>query len=332
MSNGNATMRAAVQEGYGPPEVLHVRDVPRPVPSGKNVLVMVHAASLNALDAHILHFPFLIRLFFGLRRPKPKGAIRGADLAGVVAEVGPEVTRFRPGDRVFGSANGTCAEFALAPEDRLVAMRPELSFAQAAALPVAGLTALQGLRDKAGVRAGQRVLIHGAGGGVGTFAVQLARLLGAHVTAVTGPRNLELVRSLGPDELLDYSREDFTHGGSQYDVLFDVAMTRSLGDCLRVLKPRGVLMRIGAPKEGGFRRVLTSMLGSLVRRPFTRRRIPMFIAKPIPADLAFLQQLVAEGKLTPVIERHYSLAEVVEAMRYVAAGQARGKLIIETAR
>jgi NADPH:quinone reductase-like Zn-dependent oxidoreductase len=326
VANGNGTMRAAVQEAYGPPEVLRLRDVPRPVPAGKDVLVKVHAASANALDAHLLHSVLVLRLFFGLRRPKRP--IRGVDLAGVVAAVGPEVTRFKPGDRVFGSAHGSFAEYTVAPEDRLVTLRPELSFAQAAAIPVAGLTALQGLR-KAGVKPGQRVLIHGAGGGVGTFAVQVAKLLGAQVTAVTGPRNLELVGSLGPDELMDYSKEDFARGGARYDVLYDVAMTRSLGDCLRVLKPGGVLMRIGAPKHGGFLRILTTLLGGLLRRPFTSRRIPMFIAKSNPADLAFLQDQVAEGKLTAAIDRHYPLAEIVEAMRYVGSGQARAKVIID---
>jgi NADPH:quinone reductase-like Zn-dependent oxidoreductase len=319
-------MRAAVQEAYGPPEVLRLRDVPRPNPTGKDVLVKIQAASVNAMDAHFLHFPLLARVFFGLR--KPKRPIRGVDLAGVVAAVGPDVQGFQPGDPVFGTGSGSFAEYAITAQDRLVSMRTELSFAQAATLPVAGLTALQGLRDKAGLRPGHRVLIHGAGGGVGTFAVQIAKALGGHVTAVTGRRNLDLVRSLGPDEVIDYSRDDFARRDARYDILFDVAATRPLGDCLRVLTPRGTLMRIGAPKNG-WPSILTGLLATLLRRPFTSRRMPLFIAKSSPTDLAFLQDLVAEGKITPAIDRHYPLDEIVEALRYVHSGQARAKVIID---
>ena len=322
-------MLAAVQEGYGPPEVVKLREVSRPAPGSRDVLVKVHAAALNALDSHVLHFSPLFRLFFGWKRPKRP--IRGVDVAGIVEAIGPEVTRFRPGDPVFGGAPGAFAEYAVTPERALVAKRPELSFAQAAALPVAGLTALQGLRDIARVQPGQRVLIHGAGGGVGTFAVQIARALGAHVTAVTGPRNLELVGSLGPDELIDYSQEDFSKRGERWDVVYDVAATRSIGDCLRVLTPRGVLLKVGAPKDGRLLSVLAGMLGMLIRRPFTRRRVPFFMAKSNPTDLGFLQDLVVQGKLRPAIERHYPLSEVVAALRYVGSGQARAKLIIDVA-
>jgi NADPH:quinone reductase-like Zn-dependent oxidoreductase len=237
------------------------------------------------------------------------------------------VTRFKPGDEVFGVAHGTLAEYASAREDRLAPKPRRLTFGQAAALPVAGITALQGLRDKAHVQRGQRVLIHGAGGGVGTFAVQVARALGAHVTAVTSTRNVDLVRSIGPDEVIDYTQEDFTRRGSRYDVFFDVAATRSLGDCLRVLAPNGTFVGAGAAK-GDSLAVLTRVLALLALSRFVSQRIVSFMARVRYDDLVVLTELVEAGTLSPLIDREYSLAEVPDAIRYLAGGHARAKVVI----
>jgi NADPH:quinone reductase-like Zn-dependent oxidoreductase len=320
-------MRAAVQEGYGGPQVVRLRTLPHPIPPAGQVLVRVRAASANAMDGHLLRLPLPMRMFMGVRRPKL--TVPGVDLAGVVEAIGAGVTRFKPGDAVFGSARGAFAEYTVAGEDKLAIKRPELSFAQAATLGVAGITALQGLRDEAGVRAGQRVLIHGAGGGGGTFAVQLARALGARVTAITGPRNVELVRSLGPDLVLDYSREDVARRPERYELCFDVAATRSLSDCLRVLEPGGILLRVGAPKEGGWLRLLMSLIALTVRRPFSRRRMRILMAKSNASDLQILQDFVTQGKLRPAIDRSYPVSQVADALGYVASGQARAKVVIE---
>ena len=319
-------VRAIVQEGYGSADVLKLREIELPAVADDGVLVRVHAASVNALDAHIVYMPLPARVFFGL--PSPRVAVRGVDVAGTVVSVGKTVTRFQPGDEVFGSAPGAFAEYASTRHDRLAAKSPRLTFQQAAALPVAGLTALQGLRDKAGVQPGQRVLVHGAGGGVGTFAVQVARALGAHVTAVTGPRNLEVVRSLGPDRIIDYSREDFAREKQPFDVFFDVAATRPLRDCLRVLVPRGTLVQAGAPK-GGLASVIGRLLASRATRPFTSRRIPSFMASIRHDDLAALQAMIEVGNVRAVIDREYALHEVPEAIRYVESGQARAKVVID---
>ena len=318
-------MKAIVQEGYGSVDVLKLREVPLPAVADDGVLVRVHAASVNALDAHLVHMPPVARVFFGLHRPRV--AVRGVDIAGTVESVGPNVTRLKPGDEVLGSARGAFAEYASANEDRLIAKSPRLTFQQAAALPVAGVTALQGLRDKAGVRPGQRVLVHGAGGGVGTFAVQVAKALGAHVTAVTSTRNLEVVRSLGPDRIIDYTREDFARLEERFDVFFDVAATRPLRDSFRALVPRGTLVQAGAPK-GGLIRVVWRLLCSRAIAPFTSRRIPSFMARIDPADLATLQEMVEAGRITTPIDREYTLRDVPEAIRYVKAGQARAKVVI----
>jgi NADPH:quinone reductase-like Zn-dependent oxidoreductase len=318
-------MNAIVQEGYGSPEVLHLREIDRPAVAADSVLVRVRAASVNAMDCHLLRMPLPGRVILGLRRPR--SPIRGVDLAGQVEVVGEKVTRFKPGDEVFGTAPGTFAEYASAKEDRFAPKPPRLTFGQAAALPVAGLTALQGLRDKARVQPGQRVLIYGAGGGVGTFAVQIAKALDAHVTAVTSTRNLDLIRSLGPNEVIDYTREDFTPSGQRYDVFFDIAATRSLGDCRRVLTRNGALIGVGAPK-GNAVAVLARLLALLALSPFVSQRMLPFMAKARSDDLVVLTELIEAGKLSPVIDREYALGEVPDAMRYVASGQARAKVVI----
>jgi NADPH:quinone reductase-like Zn-dependent oxidoreductase len=285
----------------------------------------VRAASVNAADCHFLRMPLPARLILGLRRPKVP--VRGFDLAGQVEAVGEKVTRFKPGDEVFGTAPGTFAEYASTREDRLAPKPRRLSFGQAAAVPVAGVTALQGLRDKANLQRGQRVLIYGAGGGVGTFAVQVAKALGAHVTAVTSTRNLGLIRSLGPDQLIDYTQEDVTRSGQRYDVFFDIAATRSLGECRRVLAPNGTFVGAGAAK-GSPVAVLTRLLALLALSRFVSQRMVSFVAKVGSDDLVVLAELIEAGKLSPVIDREYSLSEVPDAMRYVASGGARAKVII----
>jgi NADPH:quinone reductase-like Zn-dependent oxidoreductase len=320
-------MRAIVQEGYGSADVLKLREVELPAVADDHVLVRVHAASVNALDSHLVYMPVPGRVFFGL--PRPRVTVRGVDVAGTVESIGRNVTRFKPGDAVFGVAPGAFAEYASTKEDCLAAKSSRLTFQQAAALPVAGVTALQGLRDKARVQPGQRVLIHGAGGGVGTFAVQIAKALGAHVTAVTGPRNLEVVRSLGPDRVIDYSREDFAQHGERFDVFFDVAATRPIRDCLGVLVPKGAFVVAGAPK-GGLTALLGRLLALLAASPFTSRRIVWFMARVRPDDLVTLQELIETGRLTACIDREYALHEVPDAIRYVKSGQGRAKVVIGT--
>src|SRR5712691_11444130 len=248
--HGN-TMKALVQEGRGSADVLHVRDVPMPQLIEGRVLVRMRAASVNALDWHTTHGGLLLEVIAMLMRQKNE-PVRGVDVAGTVEAVGPNVTRFKPGDEVFGSAPAAFAEYVRGREERLLLKPRDLPFEQAATLGVAGRTALQGLRDHAQIKPGQRVLIHGAGGGVGTFAVQIAKALGAHVTAVTGPRNVDVTRSLGADEVIDYSKEDFTRRADRYDAVLDISATRSLSDLRRVLAPGGMFVQVGAPKSGGW--------------------------------------------------------------------------------
>ncbi len=318
-------MKAIVQEGYGWPDGLKLREVETPGIDEKGVLVQVQAASVNALDWHITRgMPYLVRIG-GLRAPKDR--IRGVDLAGRVAAVGKSVTRFQPGDEVFGGGNGSFAGYAPTTESRLAPKPPALSFEQAATLNIAGLTALQGLRDTAHVQAGRRVLVNGAGGGVGTFAVQIARWLGASVTAVTGTETVDLVRSLGADEVIDHRREDFTRRGERWDVLYDIGGNRSFADCRRVLAPKGVLVAVGAP-AGRWLAPATRLLKAAALSPFGRGRLVPFVARHVPVDLALLAELTRAGTIRPVIDRRYPLAEASEAIGHVGAGKARGKVVI----
>ena len=321
------TMKAIVQEGDGSADLLRLREVDKPVVGDGGVLVRVRAASVNALDWHTVHGGRLVRIIAFLMR-QPMIPIRGVDVAGQVEAVGKDVKRLRPGDEVFGVARGSFAEYATAREDHLALKPPELTFAEAATLGVAAVTALQGLRDGGQLKPGQRVLIYGAGGGVGTFAVQIAKALGAHVTAVTSTRNLELVRSLGPDEVIDYTKEDFTRRGQRYDVLFDVAADRSFADCRRVLTPKGRLVLAGGAKSGWFA-ALSRPVGALVRsRSGISPWLVPVLAKVRHEDMVVLKDLVEAGKLRPVIDRQYTLSEVPDAVRYVGSGQARAKVVI----
>ncbi|TMM33997.1 MAG: NAD(P)-dependent alcohol dehydrogenase [Actinobacteria bacterium] len=326
-------MKAIVQDRYGPPELLELRDVDQPVPAAGEVLVRVHAAAVNAYDWHVMRGdPYLARFMapavFGRRGPKR--TIRGRDFAGRVAAVGSGVTRLRPGDEVYGEADGTFAEYVCVPADLAEPKPANLTFAQAAAIPLAGNTALMGLRDVGGVQAGQRVLVNGASGGVGTFAVQLARALGAHVTGVCSTRNVELVRSTGADDVIDYARDDFTRTGQRYDLVFDLVGNRSLTDCRRALTPTGTLVLSGGGVSKGVS--LVGPLGLIVKAqllsPLVRQRLRVLTAQPSGRNLATLREFAESGKLTPVIDRTYALPEVPDAIRYVEAEHARAKVVI----
>lgn len=320
------TMKALVQEGYGSADVLRIKDVPRPVLLDDRVLIRVRAASVNALDWHTVHGGAVMRVAGTVMRQKQE-PVRGVDVAGTIEAVGKVVTRFRVGDEVFGSSIATFAEYARAREDRIAAKPANLTFEEAASVGVAGYTALQGLRDIAEVKPGQRVLVYGGGGGVGTFAVQIAKALGAHVTAVTGARNIELVRSLGPDAVLEHGRDDVARRAERYDVVFDVAATRSLSDLRRVLAPGGILVLVGADKRGGLA-IFARIISALVRARVFGQRIKFFVAKNDLQDLLKLMELIEEGKLRPAIDRTFPLDQAAEAVRYVGSGQARGKVVI----
>lgn len=318
-------MRALVQTGYGSPDVLELREVEQPRISPRQVLVRVRAAAVNALDVHVTRgMPYFIRAFDGWRTPRQ--AIRGVDLAGDIAAVGDQVAGLRPGDRVFGGGDGSFAEYAVTAPGRLSVM-PALSYEEAATLNIAGLTALQGLRDAARVRPVQRVLIHGAGGGVGTMAVQIARWLGAHVTAVTRTEQVEVVRSIGADTVIDHRREDFTRRGERWDVIFDVGGTRSMADCRRALDEKGTLVVVGAP-AGRWLAPLTHMMRAAALSPFVSQRLVPLLSKNDAAGLATLGELAVAGTLRPVIGHRFELSHAADAIRLVASGQARGKVVI----
>jgi NADPH:quinone reductase-like Zn-dependent oxidoreductase len=315
-------MKAIVQVRYGSPDGLELREIDPPALGDDRVLVRVRAAAVNASDWHLLRrLPHLIGKLLGM----PRSRVRGSDLAGQVEAVGKNVTRFEPGDEVFGAGIGSFAEYATAFEDRLAPKPRNLTFEQAAAMPVAGCTALQGLRDKGRIAAGQRVLIYGAGGGVGTFAVQIAKALGAHVTGVSSTGNLELLRSIGADEVIDYTREDFTRSAQRYDVVLDLGANRSLAAYQRALAPNGKLVLAGAPKG-----LWTSLVRLLKTRGGSRAesQVVSFLARVRHDDLSVLSELAEDGKLVPVIDREFSLAEVPDAVRYLGTGQARGKVVI----
>ena len=320
-------MKAVVHCEYGGPEVLRVETIARPACGDDQVLVRVRAASINPLDWHYMRgTPYIGRLAgMGLR--KPKSTRLGADVAGRVEAVGGKVTQFKPGDDVFGSAQGTLAEYACASEQRLVAKPDNLTFPQAASVPIAAVTALQALRDSAKVQSGQRVLINGASGGVGTFAVQIAKSLGAHVTGVCSTRNVEMVKSIGADEVIDYTKSDFTAGAQRYDAIVDMVGNQSLSASRRVLNPNGIYVMVGGPK-GVWVAPMDRMLGAKVTSWFVSQKMGMMLAQLNKKDLGVLRDLLQSGKVKPVIDRTYPLAQVPEAITYLEAGHARGKVVI----
>jgi NADPH:quinone reductase-like Zn-dependent oxidoreductase len=325
-----ATMRAIVQDGYGSEDVLELRDIAKPVPGEEEVLVRVHAAGLDRGVWHVMTgLPYLIRLVvptLGLRRPKVP--VRGMDLAGSVEAVGERVTRFRPGDAVFGWADGSYAEYVTVAEDQLAPKPARLSFEQAAALPISGLAALQGLRDVGEVQAGQRVLVIGAAGGVGSFAVQLAKAFGAHVTGVAGTAQAELVRSIGADEVVDHTRADVTDGRRRWDLILDTAGHRPLSRLRRALTPRGTLVIVGSEGRGRWLGGFDRQLRALVLSRFVGQRLRMLSSRPRRDDLETLRGLVEAGKVTPVLDRTFPLAEVPQAIRHLVGGHGAGKIVI----
>lgn len=322
-------MRAAVCVRYGSPaEVVEVRELEKPAPADDEVLVRVHAASLNLADWYaVAGKPYAGRVPMGLRRPKSDRL--GTDYAGTVAAVGKAVTQFLPGDEVFGGRTGAFAEYVAAKAERAIVPKPaNVTFDEAASVPVAAITALQGLRDKAKLEPGQRVVVNGASGGVGTYAVQIAKALGAEVTAVCSTRNVETARSLGADRVVDYTQEDFTRGDERYDVLFDVAGSRSWRACRRALRPQGTLVLVGGPKSNR----LLGPLGGVVRKTLggfvDSRRVVFFIAKLEKPDMEVLRELLETGQMRSVIDRRYDLSEIADALEYMGDGHARGKILV----
>jgi NADPH:quinone reductase-like Zn-dependent oxidoreductase len=319
-------VNAIVQTGYGSPAVLQLRDVPVPVVGDDGVLVRVQAAALNALDWHTTRgMPYLIRVMDGLSAPRKN--IRGIDVAGRVEAVGRNVVDFQPGDEVFGGTDGSLAEYTVTSPERLAHKPAGFAAHEAAALYVAGLTALQGVRDRGRLRAGQSILINGAGGGVGTFAVQIAKWIGAHVTAVTRTEHMEMVASIGADAVLDYRREDFSRRRERYDVIFDIGGNRSLGACRRVLSENGTLVVVGAP-AGRWLAPATRMLKVAVVAPFVHHRLVPFISSNDRAGLALLKQLAEDRKLVVVVDRSYPLHAAPAALAYLGTGAAKGKVVV----
>ena len=321
-------MKAIVRERYGSPDVLELRDVDKPVLDDDSVLVKVRAASIHAYDWHMMRgLPFLARMSEGLR--KPKSIAMGVDVAGQVEAVGKNVTHLRPGDEVFGARSGALAEYVRGSAKSFLVPKPAgLTFEQAAAMPMAATTALQGLRDRGQLKAGQTVLINGAAGGVGTFAVQIAKAFGAHVTAVCSTRNVDMVRSIGADEVVDYTREDFTKRGQAYDLILDVAASRPLSECRRVLASNGTLVLVGAPDGRRMGPIVARILAMIVLSRFASQKLLPFLAKNSKEDLMFLKELVEAGRIRPVIDRTYPLSETAAAIRYLEEGHARGKIVI----
>jgi NADPH:quinone reductase-like Zn-dependent oxidoreductase len=325
-------MKAIRYYRYGPPDVLQLADVEMPAVGDDEMLVRVRAASVNPLDWHFMRgAPYLVRMMAGLSRPRAGAARLGADMAGSVEAVGGNVTGFRPGDEVFGGLEnrGTLAEYISIRHDGPVLAKPAgLTFEQAASVPVAGYTALQALRDKGRVRAGYKVLVNGASGGVGTFTVQIAKALGAEVTGVCSTRNAEMVASIGADRVVDYTREDFTRAGPRYDLLIDIAGNRTLSETRRVLVPKGVLVAVGGPDQGRWIGPLSRTARMALLSPAVSQRMTFFLARQNSGDLAVLRDLLDAGKVTPVIDRTYPLTETAEAIRYLETGHARGKVVI----
>lgn len=326
MATQGDTMKAIVYCDYGSPDVLKLERIAKPVPSDTQVLVKVRAASVNPYDWHHMRGePYVVRLGDGLR--KPKGMRMGVDFSGTVEAVGKSVTQFKPGDEVFGGKSGAFAEYICIGERFLIPKPDNISFEQAGAVQIAGLTALQSLRDKGKLQPGQKVLINGASGGVGTFAVQIGKILGAHVTGVCSTRNVEMVRSLGADHVVDYTKEDFTKGAERYDLIVDLVGNHGLLAVRRALTPKGKYVMVGGQK-GRWLAPMDTVIRAFVLSPFVSQEMGFMISSVNKDDLTFLRDLMQAGKVTPVIDRRYRLSEVPEAIRYLEEGRARGKVVI----
>jgi NADPH:quinone reductase-like Zn-dependent oxidoreductase len=319
-------MRAIVYTEYGPPDVLQFTEVAKPTPKDNEVLIRIRAASVNALDWRLMRGgPYIVRILFGLRKPKIARPGRpGRDVAGQVEAVGRNVTQFKPGDEVFGVCLGAFAEYACAIEDKLALKPANISFEDAAAAPVAAISALQGLRDKGRIQRGQKVLVDGASGGVGTFAVQIAKSFGAEVTAVCSTRNVDTARSIGADHVIDYTREDFTKSGERYDLIIAANAYHSIFAYRRALSENGIYVMAG----GGWAQILQAVLLGPLLSLIGRKKMCLFMAKMNKKDLVPLKDLLEAGKVVPVIDRRYPLSEVAEAIRYLEEGHARGKVVI----
>ena len=322
-------MKAIVHCEYGSPDVLELKDVEMPVPNDNQLLVRVRASAVNPLDLTITG-PLALRPISGLRKPKETRV--GVDYSGTVEAVGKNVTNFKPGDEVFGGKTGSFAEHICVLADRAVAAKPSnVTFEQAAAVPVAAITALQGLRDKGHIQAGQKVLVNGASGGVGTFAVQIAKAFGAEVTGVCSTRNVDLVRSIGADHVIDYTKEDFTNGTEHYDLIFDLVCNHSFADRRRVLTPHGICVMAGIGGSGWHDGILGKIVGELyaiVRSRFIEQKFVAYIASFNQKDMMTLADLMQSGKIKPVIDRTYKLSEVSKALWYLQEGHARGKVVL----
>jgi NADPH:quinone reductase-like Zn-dependent oxidoreductase len=328
----SSLMRAIVYYNYGSPDVLRCEEIPKPIAGDGQVLIGVRAASVNPLDWKVMGGgPYLVRVLLGLGKAKIKRP--GVDVAGQVEAVGKNVTQFKPGDEVFGTCAGAFAEYATSESKfgmkSVLVMKPDkVTFEQAASAPVAALTALQGLRDKGQIRPGQKVLINGAAGGVGTFAVQIAKSFGAEVTGVCSTRNVEMVRAIGADRVVDYTQEDFTKSGQRYDIFVDCVGNHSLSACRRVLDRKGIYVMVGAPNNASLIGLVARLMGALVSSLFGSQKMVTFLARSNREDLTLIGELIATGKVTPVIDRRYRLSEVPEAFRYLEEGHARGKVVI----
>jgi NADPH:quinone reductase-like Zn-dependent oxidoreductase len=320
-------MKAIVYRNYGSPDVLTYEEIETPTAGDDEVLIRVRAASANPLDWHFMRgTPYFLRIMTGPRRPKITQL--GVDVAGQVEAVGRNVTRFKPGDQVFGACRGAFAEYACASESALATKPQNVTFEQAASVNVAALTALQALRDKGQIQPRQKILINGASGGVGTFAVQIAKTFGADVTGVCSTRNVDMVRSIGADRVIDYNQEDFTKSGQRYDLILDCIGNHSLSACRGVLNPSGICVMVGGSSDRWGIGFLASLIKPLVVSRFVGQKFVMFIAKSSQDDLTIMGELMEAGKVTPVIDRRYRLSEVPEAIRYLEEGHARGKVVI----
>ena len=328
LATGATPMKGVVRRCYGSPEVVRYEEIAKPTAKDDELLVKVHAASVNPLDWHYLEgTPYLVRTDTGLG--KPENPRFGVDFAGTVEAVGKNITRFKPGDEVFGGRQGAFGDYVTVREARAVAVKPaNMTFEQAAAVPIAGITALQALRDKGHIQQGQKVLINGASGGVGTFAVQIAKSYGAEVTGVCSTKNVDLVRSLGADHVVDYTHEDVTKGAQRYDLIIDTVGTHSLLDYRRVMTPNGIYVMVGSTDPGKWFGWLVAPLEGAILSKFVKQKFNLILADLNKEDLAVLGTLMQSGKVTPVIDRQYKLSEAAEALRYVEKGHARGKVVL----